>query len=492
MNRGAYFGVEVAVGTPEQKFELVADTGSNNLLVASCTCGDAGGCPGAEHCYRGTNRSSTFVIEENASHNPIEVTYGSGTIAAVIATDLARVGPLSATMHESLLLMVSDQELNINGPFEGILGLGVPGPGMEDDEPLPEGVQAIPSKSFLDEAKVTSFSMCFSEGAEGSMEMGAPVPNPLQAVGKYHWGVGLAGISVTGGSASNATPVPVCQASDPDAGTETPCGLIPDSGTTLMMGPAAHVAALYAGICDQWARCTKLFGEAMEHAKKPPTAADDEFGPVLDELASPKPAGGDAQHHFSHDELIQAKAMTMMAALEACEDWLEEGSSEFMDMPSVRMKLTDLTGAEQNIELTPWAYVMVSDAELSLVSMPREKVADRVPMFQQSLETVIPGDVEQRAKVCQPAFDVMEYQTKNNGAVWILGSPLFFQYKVGYDLTGPSMSFSKLETEESCHACRSEPESMMLRGQAVKPHHRQPRGLRAPPRRPRIDTRVPF
>merc|ERR1719199_1472255 len=61
-NYGSHFAVDVDVGTPPQRFSLVADTGSNSLIVTSCVCVDVGMCPLDDKCFRGTNRSSTFVV----------------------------------------------------------------------------------------------------------------------------------------------------------------------------------------------------------------------------------------------------------------------------------------------------------------------------------------------------------------------------------------------------------------------------------------------
>jgi len=53
------------------------------------------------------------------------MSFGSGDIQTVIATDEVSVGGVKTSMENGLLLMV-DKALNIEGPFEGILGLGLP------------------------------------------------------------------------------------------------------------------------------------------------------------------------------------------------------------------------------------------------------------------------------------------------------------------------------------------------------------------------------
>jgi len=148
------------------------------------------------------------------------LSFGSGQIQAVVAQEHVRVGEVNAEMKDGLLLM-TDRALNINGPFEGILGLGLPQPptnwtavqeqenkhesagaggqSMEDiinqvmgqvGAPGSEGGQAaLPEQNmrkalkgglekpqrqhrdsptgFLEQAGIDRFSMCFNDGNDG-------------------------------------------------------------------------------------------------------------------------------------------------------------------------------------------------------------------------------------------------------------------------------------------------------------------------------------
>jgi len=134
-NKGTHFTIDVEVGTPGQRFSVVADTGSNTLIVPSCVCQESGQCPqdGSEHCFTGTNKSSSFQVERDASGpTSLVLTFGSGQIKGIVAKEHVKVGQVEAFLDDGLLLM-TDRALNIQGAFEGILGLGVPQP--------PEGPQ---------------------------------------------------------------------------------------------------------------------------------------------------------------------------------------------------------------------------------------------------------------------------------------------------------------------------------------------------------------
>jgi len=50
---------------------------------------------------------------------------------------------------------------------------------------------------------------------------------------------------------------------------------------------------------------------------------------------------------------------------------------------------------------------------------------------------------------CSLAFGAMQYPTEQNGPVWVLGLPLFYQYSIGYDVQQNSLSFSS----GSCSSC---------------------------------------
>merc|ERR1719350_2442657 len=108
-----------------------------------------------------------------------------------------------------------DQALRMDGPFEGILGLGLPKKTtmakllqqpQESQDNSPDGVAGKESvadtevfnpQGFLQSAGVSRFSMCFTNGADGVLRLGIPPPEKqLGSVGQSHWGLDFRGMSV--------------------------------------------------------------------------------------------------------------------------------------------------------------------------------------------------------------------------------------------------------------------------------------------------------
>lgn len=513
-NHGTHFTVDVTVGTPPQTFSVVADTGSNNLIVPSCVCMDQNHCDKSNRCFRGTNRSTTFLMDSFDNKGPMAmlITFGSGQISAVLTTDVVSVGGTSATMHNSLLLM-TNQALRIDGPFEGILGLGLPqgnasvsvearqetssaasveqggggvtaagasdedlqkvikqimkklggaGGGQAQIDPfgsasvstaersvlsipadallqssIPFPVEKSPSeqapptiavepKSFLEEANITRFSMCFKDGANGTLQLDTPaVPNALENIGTFHWGLDLRGISL-GDKSIN---VPICSRENMTGDQLTACGAIPDSGTTAIMAPQEHLDVLMDTLCDDWSRCRdnhSAFLQAKDAAHQA-AAAKYGFDP------------------FGLDKKWIKKSEILQLLLQDCGTWLtpEVGLNE---MPSINFQVAGKSGVAQNLEMTGWSYVLKQKVELVEKVYKDFGALGKIPVGVNKTGAV--------QEVCMLALSPMEYNTKQNGPVWILGTPFFYSFQVAYDLDSekPSMAFTSVK-ESPCNPC---------------------------------------
>jgi len=402
INHATYFGVELAVGTPPQLVEVVADTGSNNVIVPSKQCFDEGYCT-----FRNTlnvfdgNASSTYVRPRTKEEYKLR--FGSGTIDSMVASDIVRVGGTSAFMDHGLLLMFR-RMLMISGKFGGILGLGIP-------------IEKDPVSEFLNMSKTRSFSTCFNpDGQPGVLDFDPPKPPvALGQIGVFHWGLDFRGMSV--GKAS--TPVLFCSGDDMSFLQQTPCGAIPDTGTTLVLGPKEHIDWLYTGICNDWERC----------------------------------------HNESKTSNL-SKPELFLTMLGECETWLTDDKG-LNELPPIYFHMRGTEGNKQALKISPWAWVF--------------KFAN--------------------TSVCLPAFGVNEMHTLLNGPIWIVGSALFLEYIVTFNVTSKTIGFSS----EPCTMCptaaqNSTPLSLANEGRSIHKNRASStvREVSGKLRSPSVDTSRPL
>jgi len=566
-------------GTPRQKFDVVADTGSDAIIVPSCTCVNAGYCSNSSRCFQGTNRSKTFGMTTGPSGpTSIRMMFGSGPVQAVVASDTVRVGKLHTKMDDGLLLM-TDQLLNIKGPFEGILGLGLPGAeakknlysqssggaakqqppvseqfavgsstsditaairkavesgglsspignsdglsspigsndasvgsvvvSVEDLEkntallqtdenmgakmrnatqkkkntkaPKKELIEeenlkqdndtGIVVKGFMEESGIKRFSMCFNDGKNGVLRLGTPkVKGSHGSVGQVHWGLDFRGISVGGGNKSEPVSVGICSDKNMTKGQSTPCGAIPDSGTTALMAPAEHLITLYETLCDQWDRCKKNF-TAM-------TLAADQA----------KKSAIKAYHVDPFHIQADPKAVIFQHLILDCKEWLtdDEGLDE---LPPIHFHVAGANGTRQDLQLTGWSYIIETHEKEFKYVYQNIPGLGKLPVGK--------NFTGKTNKVCSPAFSPMEYKTEQNGPVWIMGTPIFYEYQVGYDMETkpPAISFSNVPCG-SCGGEKTEKASFISHSVRTKGGHaRQPRQVNGPFRMPNMDLKLPL
>jgi len=128
VHKTAYYG-QVEVGTPKQKFTVVFDTGSGNLMIPSTYCKSH-----ACTMHRRFDRRKSATAEDieadgtssrkGASRDQITVTFGTGEISGVFLRDDVCIGNLCTNMH--FVAAVSETEdpfASFN--FDGVLGLAL-------------------------------------------------------------------------------------------------------------------------------------------------------------------------------------------------------------------------------------------------------------------------------------------------------------------------------------------------------------------------------
>ncbi|KAG1889871.1 aspartic peptidase domain-containing protein [Suillus subluteus] len=111
-NDSSYSGV-VSIGTPAQDFNLILDTGSSDLWVATSSCSS---CASTEFI---TTKSSTY----QSSGSSLQITYGSGSVKGTPSQDTVSFGGFTITQQELLAASSLTSGL-LDSVLSGIMGLG--------------------------------------------------------------------------------------------------------------------------------------------------------------------------------------------------------------------------------------------------------------------------------------------------------------------------------------------------------------------------------
>lgn len=471
-NHETHSSVEISVGNPPQSFSLVADTGSDKVIVKDCACEKCRPEWGAS-CFHGPDRSNSFnlsffmvedvdeqedddeqevhkrhqgqKVKKHREEAHMYISFGSGAVQTRVASDEVRLGSLKTYMKNGLLLIV-EENLDINDRFEGILGLGRPDfkgsrrpghhPAEKDDE--------IHVPGFFEQAKVQRFSLCFNHQADGVLGMNTPASsNPLSSVGHVHWGLDFQGISV----GNQKHRLEICDPASKKKGMESACGLIPDSGTTLIAAAEPQLLALYESVCNNWSRCKEAHKQIVKDAAAGKL-------PVMAANGSPEP--GQIEVH---------PVETLQALLTGCSDWMA-GVDLNKEMPKLTFHVAGANGNKDELVISPRNYILLSEAELEMPTVVKRHGQKKLVK------------VKQQKQVCTMAFTPLEYETANNGPVWIMGMPLFYEHTVHYDRgngkeRGVTMAFTR-QDKEACGQCQSvsasvgkKPKSLLLNSNGV-------------------------
>src|SRR2546421_339589 len=182
----------IALGSPEQEFKVIMDTGSSNLWVPSSKCGSIA-------CYLHQKFDSSASSTYKANGSEFEIRYGSGEVKGFISEDILKLGDLE--IKKQLFGEVTEEPglAFAFGRFDGILGLGydtisvnhIPPPfyNMIDQGLLDEPVFAF----YLGDTNAGQESEATFGGIDKNHYTGKMIKLPLRR--KAYWEVSLDAIT---------------------------------------------------------------------------------------------------------------------------------------------------------------------------------------------------------------------------------------------------------------------------------------------------------
>ncbi|XP_066524969.1 nothepsin [Hoplias malabaricus] len=227
-----YFGL-ISLGTPEQNFTVVFDTGSADLWVPSYYCVSAA-C-GSHHKFKAFE-SSTYLHDGRV----FGIHYGSGHLMGIMAKDLLRVGSVSVDNQVFGESVYEPGMSFVKTKFDGVLGLSYP---VLADE---MGVPVFDNMISQDKLEKPMFSFYLSKqksrnlgpGIEGELLLGGvdedlfdPPINWVPVTVKSYWQIKIDVVRVQGTDSFCQDDVYSCQA-------------IVDTGTSLITGPTVDIMIL--------------------------------------------------------------------------------------------------------------------------------------------------------------------------------------------------------------------------------------------------------
>ncbi|KAI0251412.1 aspartic peptidase A1 [Lactifluus subvellereus] len=233
----SYYG-SLALGTPPVAYNVILDTGSSDLWVASSSCTQ--GCNGIQTFNSAT--SSTF----NSTNATFAITYGSGKASGSLATDVVQMAGFEVN---SQVFGVCDQVSDglLSAPVSGLMGLGWQSLSASRATPF---WQSLFQGNVLDEPLMAFYLTRFQNATNArdqepggfftlgttntSLYTGEIEYQSIPSDAVSYWTLPLTSLTVN--SASITLP----------SGTSSYTAI--DTGTTLIGGPAAQVNALYAQI----------------------------------------------------------------------------------------------------------------------------------------------------------------------------------------------------------------------------------------------------
>ncbi|KIO34071.1 hypothetical protein M407DRAFT_150488 [Tulasnella calospora MUT 4182] len=231
----SYFGT-IAIGTPAKSFNVILDTGSADLWVASKNC--TTGCSNVP--LFDSSASTTF----KDLSTPFTIKYGSGGAAGSLGADSVQMAGFGVAGQTLGVVNQVTQKL-LQSPVSGLMGLAFATLSTSRSMPFwqtlastnawDEPLMAFHLTRFTDVAAASklevggSFDMGFTNSSLYSGDISyVDIPNGSESF----WQIPLTQITVQGNTLNAASTILA----------------VIDTGTTLVGGPASSIASIYANI----------------------------------------------------------------------------------------------------------------------------------------------------------------------------------------------------------------------------------------------------
>lgn len=228
-NDVGYFST-LQLGTPSADFKILMDSGSADFWVPSAACGTACG----DHAVLSASSSSTLVTSQTS----FQVTYGTGSVSGNIIQDTVNIAGLVINNHTFGGTTTESTDFSANTvPFDGLMGLAQ---STLSNQGVPTPIESLASAGTVSAAQMGFHLARLSDGNnDGQVTFGGvdstKFTGSLTEFANVNtqgfWEGAMDDVSVNGASLNLAGRTAIL-----------------DTGTTLIVAPAADAAAVHAAI----------------------------------------------------------------------------------------------------------------------------------------------------------------------------------------------------------------------------------------------------